>query len=93
MTAWRAAPDVAWTEDADGEDLVVAVRLPDGRPVALPGTSATIWRTLVAHTEPVLIEDLVRELAERTGADAEAIAPTLAPYLEALTTAGVLVAE
>ncbi len=53
MTRLRPAPDVAWTEDPDTDEAVVALGLvPDGRPILLREVSALIWLLLAEVEDP-----------------------------------------
>lgn len=56
MTRLRPAPDVAWTEDPDTSEPVVALgRVPDGRPILLREVSALIWLMLVETEDPAQV--------------------------------------
>lgn len=53
MTRLRPAPDIAWAEDPDTTEPVVAIGLvPDGRPMLLREVSALIWLLLVETEDP-----------------------------------------
>ncbi|GAB3247420.1 hypothetical protein GCM10027425_03210 [Alteromonas gracilis] len=62
MTRLRPAADVAWTEDADTDEPVVALgRVPDGQPILLRDVSALIWLLLVETEDPVVVAADLRD--------------------------------
>lgn len=87
---YRIAQDVAWLlaeEIGSPADEVYLMRLPDGRPLVLAGSSALIW--IVAADGG----DLPGAIAEATGLPAERIAADVTGFVETLVREGYLIPE
>lgn len=87
--SWAAAPDVAWTVDADPEELprIILARVPDGEPVVLAGSAGQIWLLALECAD---LDEVVTHLADLTVEPEGSIRPPIADLLDDLVTRGLL---
>lgn len=86
MTRFRARAGVAVVQD---EVAIYVALLPDGPILVMEGIAALIWDGLRRSGR----DGAVREVAETTGADVEAIRPVIDAFVDDLIERGLLIAE
>jgi hypothetical protein len=85
---YRVADDVAWLQGGESspDACVYAVKLPDGRPVALNDSASAVWLLAVAGEDPV--EAIVAE----TDLPRSQVEGDITSFLSALIEQGLLTA-
>lgn len=83
--AWARSPDVLSRRGAQR-----TVLLPPGRqdPLFVSGAGVAVWELL---DPPVTVDELVRQLSDVYGMDADTVEASIAPLLEELLAAGAVV--
>lgn len=88
MTTYSIPARVAHVVRDEGEPQVFLMRLPDGPPVVLEGTGATIWLLAVDG-----VDDVAAAVADAVGECRETVADDVEAYLVKLVEIGLLEAR